>query len=209
MKTKIKVRKSLGKGKPLVKIERNENVAAQIPEHAVITNPPHTPDKITEATGKVSQYYTQHLTGDKEATKNMYLWLDTLDGYYYDTAAYVEQVANATKDPSLPISMGFEVYAERKPQTKKGLTIRDGNHSGEVFVSYPKLEGAAAYRAELAEVIEGKDPVFQHAGACSITFMVLQNVKPDTKFLIRLNGIFSSGEGPTSEAVPFRTKEWS
>jgi hypothetical protein len=39
--------------------------------------------------------------------------------------------------------------------------------------------------------------------------MVLQNVKPNTKFLIRLNGIFSSGEGPTSEPVPFRTKEWS
>jgi hypothetical protein len=206
MTRKIKVRKSLGKANVLVKIERNENVAAQIPDHAVITHPPHTPDKITEATGKVSGYYTQHLTGDKEATKQMYVWLDILDGYYYDTAGYVEQVANATDDPSLPISMGFEVYAEPKPRTKKGLTIRDGNHSGEIFVSYPKLENAVAYRAELAEVIEDKDPVFEHAGACGITFMVLQNVKPNTKFLIRLNGIFSSGEGPTSEPVPFRTK---
>jgi hypothetical protein len=209
MVRKIKVRKSLGKGKPLVKIERNENVANQISSHAVITTPPHTKTEILGVTQKLSDAYTQHLTGDKEATKKMYEQLDILDGYYYDMAGYVEQVANATSDSSLPISMGFEVYAERKPRTKKGLTIRDGNHSGEVFVSYPKLEGAAAYRAEIAEVIEGKDPVFGHAGACSITFMVLQNVKPDTKFLIRLNGIFSSGEGPTSEPVPFRTKEWS
>ena len=208
MSRKIKVRKSLGKATVLVKVERNENVAAQIPLHPSITNPPHAPDKITEETGKVSTYYTQHLKGDKEATVQMYEHVDILDGYYYDTAAYVEQVANTTNDPSLPLSMGFEVYAEPKPRAKKELTVRDGNHTGEIFVSYPKIEGAAAYRADLAEVIEDKDPVFLHGGACGITFMVIQNVKPDTKFLIRINGIFSSGEGAACEPVPFRTKEW-
>jgi hypothetical protein len=206
---KFKVHKTLGKSPILVKIERNENMANQIASHPTVPDPPHDKTEILGVTQKLSDAYTQHIKGDHEATIRMREQEGILDGYYWDMAEYVEVVANTTNDGSLPTSMGFEMYAERKPRGKKTFSIRDGNHSGEVFVEYPKLEGAAAYRAEIAEVIADKDPVFQHAGACSITFMVLQNVKPDTKFLIRLNGIFPSGEGPTSEAVPFRTKEWS
>ena len=208
MSRKIKVRKSLGKANILGKIERNNNVANQIPLHAVITNPPHAKDEYLAQNEKVSTYYTLHETGDKEATILMHENEKIMDSYYYDTAEYVEKIANVQNDPSLPISMGFEVYAEKKPRAKKEFTIRDGNNAGEVFINYPKLEGAAAYRAEVAEVIKDQDPVFDHAGACSITFMVLKNMKSDTKYLIRYNGIFASGEGQASEPKPFRTKEW-
>ena len=204
----IKVRKTLGKANVLKKIERNNNVANQIPLHAVITNPPHAKDEYLEQNEKVSTYYTLHETGDKEATILMYENEKIMDSYYYDTAEYVEKIANEQNDPSLPISMGFEVYAERKPRAKKEFTIRDGNSEGEIFVSVPKLEEATAYRVEMAEVIEDKDPVFGHGGACSITFIVVKNVKSDTKYLIRYNGIFSSGEGAPSDYKPFHTKDW-
>jgi hypothetical protein len=208
MSRKIKVRKSLGKANVLVKIERNNNVANQIPLHAVVTDPPHAPDAYLEQNEKVNTDYTKHLTGDKEATISMYGNEKIMDSYYYDTAEYIEILANDHNDTTLPISMGFEVYAEKKPRAKKDFTIRDGNSAGEIFVSVPKLEGATAYRVEMAEVIEDKDPAFGHGGACSITFIVVKNVKSDTKYLIRYNGIFSSGEGAPSDFKPFHTKEW-
>ena len=209
MARKIKVKKTLGKTPVLSKIERNVNVANQIPLHPVVTDSPHPKADILSVSSKLGDEFTLHLKGDHEATLNMYELEKTLDTYYYDIAEYIEVLANANDDTTLPVSMGFEVYEERKPRTKKGLTIRDGNHSGEVFVEYPKLgNGATAYRADLALVISGVDPVFNHAGSCSITFMILQNVKPNSKYLIRLCGIFPSGEGPMSDPVPFRTKEW-
>ena len=204
----IKVRKTLGKMNILKKIERNDNVANQIPLHPVLTTPPHAKDAYLEQNEKVNTFYTKHMTGDKEATVAMHENEKIMDDYYYDTAEYVEKVANEQNDPSLPISMGFEVYAEKKPRAKKGFTIRDGNSEGEIFVSVPVLENAAAYRVEIAEVIEGKDPEFGHGGASGITFIVVKNMKSDTKYRIRYNGIFSSGEGAPSDAKLFHTKEW-
>jgi len=208
MAERIKVRKSLGKVNILVKIERNRNILKQIPTHSELTDLPHTITVYTAVVDDVSANYTLHLRGDKEATIAMHEKEKIMDSYYYDTAAYVEIIANKNNDPCLPVSVGFEVYAAAKPRTKKGLAARDGNHQGEIFVSYPKLEEAVAYRCEMAEVIGSQDPKFDHAGACGTTFMAIQNVKPDTKFLVRICGIFAAEEGPFSDAIPFRTKEW-
>lgn len=208
MSRKIKVKKSLGKVKTLEKIERNENVANQIPLHPQLVTPPHIKTDYLVVTSDCRSNYTKHLTGNHEATLLMYENEKTLDEFYYDTAEYVEVIANATDDTTLPISMGFEKYADKAPRAPKTITIRDGNHPGEIFVEYPKLEGAAAYRADIAEVVAGQDPVWSHRGACSITFMIIDDLKPNTKYLIRLNGIFASGEGPASAPVSFRTKEW-
>ncbi|MEI6122764.1 MAG: fibronectin type III domain-containing protein [Bacteroidota bacterium] len=191
----------------LEKIERNENVANQIPLHLQLTDPPHSKTEYLVVTADTKKYYTLHLTGDHEATKKMHEKAKILDSFYYDTAEYTEVVANATNDATLLISMGFEPYATPKPRTKKGLTIRDGNHPGELIVEYPKLKGAAAYRAEVALIVEDAEPIYFHAGACSITFMVITRLKPGTRYLMRLNGIFPTGEGPASDPVSCRTKD--
>lgn len=205
---KIRVRHSMGRVTILVKVERNNNIAAQIALHPIVTDPPHTAAEITSVTGKIMQNYTLHLKGDHQATIDMHEHENTVDGMYWDMAEYIEVLANENDDPSLPISMGFEVYAERSPRKPKTFKIRDGNHAGELFVDCPVMENASAYGADIAEVIEGREPEFKHAGSCSITFMVLKNLKSDTKYLVRIYGIFSDGEGAPSNPLPFRTKAW-
>ena len=195
MARKIKVHKTLGKANVLSKAERNDNVANQLLLHLVLITPPHeSPDYLLKNKA-VKDEYTLHLTGDKEATIRMYAAEKVMDTYYYDTAEYVEIIANKEDDASLPVSVGFEVYAERRAPASKEFKIRNGNVMGEIFLTYPSVVNAVGYRAEYAVVVEDAEPVFKHAGACGKLFMVCKNIPKDTKILVRYNAIFSDGEG--------------
>ncbi|MEI6124825.1 MAG: fibronectin type III domain-containing protein [Bacteroidota bacterium] len=207
MKKIIRVLKSLRKMNFMVKLAHNRNIVTQLPLHTELTNLPITVVDYKAACDDGDKEYQLHLTGDREATKRMYEAEGTLDLYYSSTAAYVETVANQNNDPALPISLGFELYAERKPRAPKLVTARDGNDAGDIYVEYPKLQYAGAYISKIAEVIAGQEPVYTVAQSCTITLMVIHHCKPNTKYLICVAGVFASGIGPYSNPITFRTKE--
>lgn len=208
MSRKIKVRKNIVHSPILVKVERNEYMASKFASFPVLTSLPHSAVEITAVTGKVTLYYGEHVNGDKDATIKMYAQVETMDAYYYDTAEYVEIVANANNDSSLPVSLGLELYAEKGPRKPKTFKAYDGDHAGEIYFEYPVIANAAAYSIEVAEVSEGNTPVFNHENSCSITSFLITGKKPNTRYLLRVAGIFSDGEGVWSEPIPIRTRDW-
>lgn len=199
----IKVRKSIGRCKKLVKIERNENIATQIPLHVQLTNPPHSKDNILLVTKKMYDYYTKHLKGDEEATLLMYEAEETLDTYYWDTAEYVEYVANKTNDAALPLSMGFELYATKKTRTKKGIFLVESKLKGMTSVKFTKIKGAGAYMAEAAEINNGTKGNYFYAGSSTVTKITLKNIVPNQKYALRIKGIFKDGDHPEKESLDF------
>ena len=134
--------------------------------------------------------------------------LAILDTYYYETATYVEKIANDLNDSDLPIEMGMKLYAKRKTPDPKVLSAKDGVHPNELVITYPKVAKAAAYRSELALVVEGESPIFKHFWSSSTTTMTGPNAPSDTKLLIRLWAIFADSEIIIGEPIPFHTKEW-
>ena len=203
----IKVKKSLGKANINVKLSENRNVVTQIPLHTAITGWPVPATDYKADCEEVDKENQLHLTGDREATKRMYIAEKQMDLDYSATASFIETIANQTDDPALPISMGFHLYADKKPRSPKLVTARDGSDAGDIFVEYPKLANAGSYIGKIAEVIAGHDPVYSVAQACTITLMVIHNCKPDTKYLICVAGVFATGIGPYCNPIPFKTKE--
>ncbi len=204
----IKVRKSLGSINVGVKIIRNRNIVAQMPLHPSITNWPYDAADYKITCDDTEKEYILHLKGDKEATKRMYESASKMDLCYKATAGCVETYAIQQGDAAFPISMDFELYAEPKPRVPKSISIRNGNKKGDIFVEYPKLQGAAGYVSKIAEVIEDQNPVYVFAEACSITFMVIRETKPNTKYLIILAAMYASGTSPFSDPITFKTAEW-
>jgi len=201
----IRVKKSLGKVNINVKLTKNRNIVTQMPLHPEITIWPYTAADYKSVCDEVDKENQLHLTGDHEATKRMRIAEINMDKYYSGTAACVETFANQTDDAALPISMGFELYSEKKARSPKKITARDGNVEGDIIVEYPKLQGAASYVSQIAEVITGKDPVYYFGAACSITYMVIHNCKPGTKYLIILAAVYATGESPFSVPLTFTT----
>jgi hypothetical protein len=208
MSRKIKVKKSLAPMSIPDRIERNDHVASKLSSFSVLTDLPHTPAEITSQTGKVSSFYGLHLGGDKEATAKMYLHADIMDEYYYDTAEYVEKIANQTNDSTLPTGVGLELYTERSARAKKTYSVADGEHLGEIIFEYPVIKNASAYVIQIAEEIPDKDAVFNYVDACSITTYLIKGMKSKTRYLLRVAGVFPEGTRAYCDPIPFTTKDW-
>jgi hypothetical protein len=208
MPRKIKVKKALRNMSIPDRVERNEHIAIKLAAYPVLTDLPHSPADITSQAGKVSSFYGMHLNGDKEATTKMNMHAAIMDDYYFDTAEYVEKIANQTNDPSLPTGVGLELYAEKDPRGKKTYLVMDGVHPGEVILEYPVIEDAAAYVIKVAEEIPDKEPVFDYVDCCSITSYLIKGMKPKTRYLIRVAGVFPEGSGVYCDPIPFTTKDW-
>jgi hypothetical protein len=207
MSRKIKVRKSLGRVTKLEKIERNENIANKLPLLAELPDPPYTREKILLVSTKMSDYYSLHLTGNHEATIIMNETEKILDSYYWDTAEYVEKIANTLNNEVLPVSVGFELYAGKRSKKRKGIFIVETSKPDEVIIKCSRIKGAGAYIAETAIIAGGKTGTFAYAGACTITSISIRNLLPNTICVIQIKGVFNSGEGPVSESIKFRTQE--
>ena len=207
MINKIKVLKTQ-EGKPLTdKVASCQNVVTQMPLHTQITNWPHTALVFGGLCQDILDDNQLYLAGDHAAYVRMKANEKLMDGMYYDTAAHVEIFANKLNDASLPISMGFNLYAVRKPKAPKTFSARDGNNLGDIFVTYARKLKVDSYVTEIAEVIAGQNPLYVLGGACSITFMVIPNKKPGTDYLIRLAYVTSSGLSQFSDPIPFHTRK--
>ncbi|MEI6124725.1 MAG: hypothetical protein WCQ95_13990 [Bacteroidota bacterium] len=203
----IRVHKTLGKIPILVKVAQNENVANKLLQYPQVVNPPHTTADYLLLTAEVKDYYTQHLTGNHKATLKMYEADKKMAIFYYETAQYIELLANQLLDSALPIGVGFRVFAIPKTRSRKGLVVKDGASAGDILIEYSRIKGALAYRVEVAEVVKGSDPQFRHGAAGGITAMTVTGLKPDTKYMIHLVPIFSRYEDLTLAPIAFRTKE--
>ena len=204
----IRVRKSLGKVPLLIKVERNQYIASKVPEFPVLNEPPHTPESIEAVCKNILTLYGLHLQGDKEAFISMNEQLVILDEYYFDTAEYVENMANRENDASLPVAVGFVLHAKISGRPFKSYKVYDGEHPGEIVFEFPVIENAIAYNIDVAEENADGNPIFKHENGCGVTRLLIKGKKSNTRYLFRVAGIFSKGEGPYSEPVSFRTKDW-
>ncbi len=202
----IRVKTSIKSRNPLVVIERNQNMAIEMTSHTEITNYPHTVVEINNLCASSTIDFHLWKGGDKAAGIRLKDRIFLLRDYYRGTALCVENYANENNLPALPVEMKFELYEDPKPRGPRIFKAEDGVEAGTVNIEYPKEKGAGAYLAQVAEIISGHDPVYVILAGNKNLAMEITNLKVDTRYLIRVAGVFPTGIGAYCNPIPFRTK---
>ncbi len=207
MDRKIKVRVTLVPKNVMVKYAVNKNVVAKMPLHPQITGWPHTADEYDAVCEEVYKEAQLQLKGDRSATKRLHKAEDKMDLYYYDIASHVETYANKLKEASLPASMGLVLWATPKARKRKSFQAANGETEKSIVLTFPRNVDAAAYIAEIAEVIDGQEPYYELGGGNSTTIITIVNKKRNTDYLIRLSIINATGIIPYLNTISFHTRK--